>query len=46
VSDGTRRAIRAALASNLVLLVLKSAAAILTGSSVMVAESLHSVLVR
>jgi cation diffusion facilitator family transporter len=44
VSDGTRRAIRAALASNLVLLALKSAAAILTGSSVMVAESLHSVV--
>ncbi|MGC8969033.1 MAG: cation diffusion facilitator family transporter [Conexivisphaera sp.] len=44
MSGGTRRAVRAALASNIVLLSLKVVVAAITGSSVMFAESLHSAL--
>ncbi|MGC9189816.1 MAG: cation transporter, partial [Conexivisphaera sp.] len=44
MSEGTRRAVRTALASNLALLVLKLSVALITGSSVMFAESLHSLM--
>ncbi len=44
MSEGTRRAVRTALASNLALLALKVLVTAITGSSVMFAESLHSLM--
>ena len=44
MSEGTRRAVRTALASNLALFALKVLVTAITGSSVMFAESLHSLM--